>query len=820
MRCAPNPAGIRSAVCAGFALLCLAVAPTATWPAGRVGEAGTEGHSETMVLRVRLNTVEKGDLFVERTPGGDFLVKIQDLQAMGLKDPPGKLVIIEGEPFISLRSMHGASFDFQEKALALNISVDPHLLPTQTFLREGRRTGPVGDAPAGVSGFFNYALHASGASSVATDFGFAGEAGVRVADYLLLSDVTTSTGNNGERRLVRLMTSVTRDDRDQLRRVVIGDFFTPSRDFSTGVNLGGVSVSKLYALNPYFIQFPTKSVGGTVALPSELEVYLDGQRIRVEKLQPGEYQLNDILSFGGARNVQLLLRDSFGRVQQLSYSFYFSDQPLRQGLHEYSYNAGAIRRRYGADSNRYGPAALSMFHRYGVSDAVTLGVRAEATRDLFNAGPLATFVLGNAGIASVAAAASRIAGHQGGSALASYNYQTKSWSVGASVRRDWREYASLGDPPTVTNRKLEGNVSASYYLPQRGTVSLSHSFLSTRNEVVTSVATAARPFNVLALDSSHVTALSYSAPLISGRATFSATVSHIKDKVLSRNEAFFGVIVFFDKDYSVAANYRRDHNSNAESVQFTKNQPIGEGWGFVLSGNRDSQGNGHSTQSRSNIQYNAPLAIVRADLGRTQDPSGRASNDYRVSIAGGAAYVQETVALGRPIVDSFGIVKVGELPGVAVLVNGQPIGNTNGQGRLFVPTLTPHIDNEVSIDPGSVPIEYSIATTRKTVAPFFHSGAVVEFPVSKLQAFSGKLKFDHGGVIGPLEFHEVDITVEGRNQPFQTGRGGEFYLENLKAGTYRATAQIDGQACVSEIVISKSDEMLVELGDVMCRPAP
>ena len=99
------------------------------------------------------------------------------------------------------------------------------------------------------------------------------------------------------------------------------------------------------------MRFPTQSLTGSVALPSDMEVYLDGQRIRTERLRPGEFELRDILAYGGARNVQVVLRDAFGRVEQLNYSLYFTDQPLQPGLHEYSYNFGAMRRQFGLQSN-------------------------------------------------------------------------------------------------------------------------------------------------------------------------------------------------------------------------------------------------------------------------------------------------------------------------------------------------------------------------------------------------------------------------------------------------------------------------------------
>lgn len=800
-------------------LLCLCAAPAVAAPADIVVAAANPALAETIVVRVRLNTEDKGDIFAERTPDRDFLIKIQDLKAMGFKDPLGTLVVVDGEHYISLRSMRGVNFEFQETRLALNISAEPQLLGSKAFGLAGQQRGK-GMVPQSPSAFFNYALTTSGATATSDRVDFSGEVGWRWGNYLFQSDGNTAQTANGGRKFVRLMTSATHDDRDNLQRTVAGDYFTPSRDFSTGVSMGGVSVSKLYGLNPYLVQFPMQSIGGTVALPTDLEVYLDGQRIRTEKLQPGGFELRDILAYGGAQNVQLVLRDSFGRVQQLNYSFYFSDQPLRAGLHEYSYNLGAMRRAFGADSNRYGPAAFSMFHRYGFSNALTAGVRAEGTKHLLNAGPLATVVLGSSGVFSLALAASSIAGRQGAAGLASYTFQSRNWSMGATYRRDWREYASLGDPPMVTNRKAEGSLTASYYLPQRGTVSLSHSFLTARSGVTPSIATPAQPFKVSTLDSRRVTTVSYSAPLVSGWASFVASLSHIKEKDKQRrNEVFVGVTVFLSKDYFAAANYRGDRERHFESLQFSKNQPVGEGLGYVVTADRASDPTGSNLQLKSNIQYNAPAAILRAELGR-YNGQGQRRDDYRLSVSGGVGYVGGSVALGRPITDSFGIVQVGKLADVGVLVNGQLLGRTNAQGQVFVPTLSPYFDNDVSIAAESVPIEYSIPSTVKKISPSLRGGALIDFAVTKVQAFSGKLKYQQGGASKPVEYREITFMVEGTTQSLQTGRGGEFYIENLKPGIYAATVPVEGKPCLFDLDIPKTDETFVELGDLECRPRP
>ncbi|MDO8264217.1 MAG: hypothetical protein Q7T21_13485, partial [Gallionella sp.] len=169
-----RPSGVKPApkksLVASAMLCCLGAAPLAAWSVeaadnakGAVATPKVAGvaQSETMVLRVSLNTEDKGDLFVARTPTADFLVRTQDLKDIGFTNPVGSTVLLEGEPHISLQSMAGVRFTFDDKKLALNITADPGLLPSQSLqLRGDRRIRGV--IPRGSSAFLNYAISSSG----------------------------------------------------------------------------------------------------------------------------------------------------------------------------------------------------------------------------------------------------------------------------------------------------------------------------------------------------------------------------------------------------------------------------------------------------------------------------------------------------------------------------------------------------------------------------------------------------------------------------------------------------------------------------------
>jgi outer membrane usher protein len=774
--------------------------------------------AEVIVVRVTLNSEAKGDLFVGRTADLDFLVKPEDLKSMGLLNPAGRTTMLEGEPYLSLRSIRGLSFTFDERTLSLNISAEAKLLPSSEYSLAPRHARAL--TPSAPSAYFNYAVDASRTEpATPTRLGLSGEGGWRSGNLLLQTNGATVWTADGRRKFVRLQSSATLDDVPNLRQTVAGDFFTQSRDLSTGVNLGGIGVSKVYSLDPYYVRFPTQSITGNVSLPSEMEIYLDGRKIQTQQLKPGEFDLRDIVAFGGAQSVQVVLRDPFGRVQQLSYSFYFSDQPLQPGLHEYSYNLGAIRRQYGQTSNDYGPVAFSIFHRYGLNRYATIGFRAEGTQQLKNVGPLLTLVMGNAGVVNVAVLHSSLAGDAGVAASMAYTYQTRGWNFALSLRHDTRDYAALGDPPMKTSRRNEATIGGSYQVPGNGTLSLTHTFLTVRDDVSALPAGPGAPFAVLPLSPRKATTLGYTAPLLSGRVSFMATISHIHDQVRgSRNEAFVGLTFLLDKDHSLATSMRRDPEAHAESLRLVKSQPIGEGVGYAIGLDRSSDFNGTSSIADSSVQYNASAAMLRAEYNRSRAQQG-GTDDYHVSVAGNVSYVGGQTAFGRPVTGSFGIARVAQVPDVQVLLEGQPIGRTDRHGNVFLPTLNPYFDNEVSVDPATVPLEYSLEVMKRKVSPPMRGGILVDFGATKMQAFTGTLQAASSGKLAPVAFGDAVLHVDGKPLSFLTGRTGEFYLEKLKPGRYLGSVALDGQPCTFELTVPVSNEMFVDLKTVTCRMA-
>lgn len=745
-----------------------------------------------IILNIVLNQETKGEFFVNITDDGDMLIRIDDLKAIGFREPAGHTIEISGEMYMSLRSIEGVEFALNEKTLSLEITALPVLLPKKTMDFMPQRQPKV-YYPKDAAAFLNYSLNYSAGDSFRfQNFNLTNQLGVRLGDLLFLADSSYTKTAGGE-RFARLMSNITYDRRKEMQRLVAGDFIASSGDLGSSANLGGISFSKIYRIDPYFINRPMLDLAGFVSLPSDVEIYLDGMRIRTEKLSPGEFELKNVSSYTGARLIELVIKDAFGREQRLRYPFYFTDILLKRGLHEYSYNIGFEREGFGEESNRYGRPAFFAFHRYGISDSFNIGIRGEAMNRVYNLGSSLSYLIPRAGAVTLSASGSRDSEKTGLAASLSHTYQGKKINTRLLFKGYSEDYATvMGSEKT----KYEGGAGIGYGTRELGSVSFDF--------------TTAKKYH--GTDRQTITA-AYSKTL-SKRFTVFTTFKNLREKA-SANEFFIGATYYPGKDTTVSLRHEKRKDSETEILQLQKNPPLGEGLGIRATIERAEAQSGSTYTFNPSLQYNWRHAVFTGEF-RGQSSKGRSTEEYRLTASGGVAYVGNVLGFSRPINDSFGLVKVGELEGVRVYAANQEIGRTDRSGRIFVPALSSYHDNQISINDKDIPIDYSISGVMRYVSPPFRSGSYIKFDVAKFQAVTGRLKIRIDGDVRPAEFYEVRITVEGKELVFPTGKDGEFYLENIKWGRYTASFNYNGTTCYSDIIIPETEEMIIELGEIIC----
>lgn len=834
----------------------LAAAPAAAIPAAT--SSIPAGELTQIVLSIKVNGVAQGDHLAYMSADGDFLLLTRELPEMDIARAAGRIVDIGGEPHLSLKSIAGAEMKFDEKALTLELKLPPDILPSHK-LDEGAKLPLTPVAKRAPGGFFNYSLGYSHVQDTPDSFNTTTETGINLGEFLLLDNHTFNTAS-GEPRSTRLQTQLIYDQPDDLRRWVIGDSFASSGLLGSSFDLGGISLSKLYQINPYFVKTPLAAFSGAVTLPSTVDIFMDGQRVVSQNVAPGNFNLQNLNSYTttGLRNIDIVIRDAFGTEQHIGFPYFFTDQLLAKGLQEYSYNLGFIRENYGVKSDQYGTAALSAFHRYGVSDLLTIGAGIDATHEHVNFDPRVTFNTVKAGTIGVdisvshdtnfvptacpigstvvstigstvgstigsttgcttgsttgtttstpgsttgSTVASPIAGttQSGRAASLTHTYVVGSFSSQILVERYSQDYSVLGVTP-LGQPKLQSSSSINYGTRDAGTYSLSYSVGTVYG----------------GLDDQHTTTLSYTRTIVKN-VSLVANVSRVLQGTAGY-AVFIGLSYFSADGQTASASHQKDQLGNVTNqMQFAKPPPLGEGLGYRFVADR-SVSTGTASESLSPfVQYNARDAIFIAQGSDFVNGGPTPSKFYQLTMAGAVAYIGGSAYLSRPITDSFGVVEVvPPLEGVRVLKGNAVIGSTDADGKVFIPILGSYQVNDVGIQPKDIPIDYSVALSAQKIRPPFRSGAIADFPVKRLRAITGKLRLRAKGGVSPLE--NVDFVLIGSTETVAVSaiRDGEFYLENLAPGHYTAQLKVGEKTCRLEVTMPDSAEIVTNLGDVFC----
>jgi len=745
------------------------------------------------ILRILLNQEDKGELIVYVTEDGDYLIRTDDLRKMGFIELRGARTTIEGEEYLSLRSMEGVRTEFDEKKLVLGIYAEPHLLEKKVVMMRYPRPVKV-YYPKDTSGFLNYNLTYFAGDSFKYDRTvLTNQLGFRMGDFLLLSDSSYSQRKGEGGRFVRLMSNITYDRREDLLRAVFGDFFASSGDLGSTLNMGGISLSKNYRIDPYFVKFPEISFSGLISLPSEIEIYRDGFLIRRERVSPGGIELRDIPTYIGSGLIEIVLKDPFGREQRVRLPYYYSDRLLKKGLHEFSYNLGFEREDFGVVSNRYKNFSFLGFHRYGLSNTLTVGMRGEAMKDVVNMGVSATYLIPKQfGVIDASLAWSGSKGREDGlGGSIGYLYQDRRLSFNLLLKAFTRDYSNISLEKTTERIKYEVSAGGGYTSEWLGSFSI--------NVAITK--------KYQGTDSKSLFT-GYSRK-ITDRSNIFANFK--RDFEGNLNEFMIGVNYYFDHGIMASASHQRTDGTSSERIQVIKNLPMGEGFGGRASYERvhgkDEDYNNFNLQ----LQYNAKYGQYGGEFISTNHVES-----YSLTASGALTFVKDSLNITRPIQDSFALVKVGDLKGVGVNLSNQEIGRTGRNGKVLIPNLNSYYDNQISINDKDVPMEYTLSEVTKYVSPPLRSGSYIEFGVTKIQGFVGLLKVKVEEKILPVEYIEFKLLVDGKEIIIPTGKGGEFYFENIKPGRYKGEFKYLDKHFIFDIMIPKSDEVVVELGEVLC----
>lgn len=751
-----------------------------------------------------LNGEPRGDVFAKAADDGDILVRPTALTAAGVHVRGGSQYRIGAGTWLSLRSITGATVELDEKTLVLALSLPPDWFDAQRK-DLSTRASVEGARTEDRSAFVNYRLaHTSADAASATSL--ATELAGRRGPYLARTESMVLHGSETGSQFLRFQTQLLHDNRDTAERWTFGDSFASSGELGSTLALGGVSYAKEYQMTPYFMRYPSATFSGVAAQPSDVEVYVGGTRVYRDHLPPGAFELRDFSYYGGRQDVQVLVRDALGQVQSYEYPYYFSDQSLAPGVQEYRYGAGMLRENYGQPSgDRYRGFAASAVHRYGYSELLTLGGRAEVGGQRANLGPVATLRFDRWGSVGLGASLSRDgdSGETGSAGSLAYTFRDQQFNARAAWRELSPSYA-VADPLAASSLLLrEALAGVGYGTSWTGNFDLQAAQTRYRNQPVM-----------------RWVQFSYSRTLF-GRASAFAQVRRILSEP-TETDAVAGLSVTLGPLQNLSAFHTATATSTSDVVQAGSAAGPREGFGYRLTAERATQeGAGASTRYNPYGEYNARFATFTVENRSDQPEIGEATSSWEAGVQGSFDWVENSWGFSRRVTDSFALARITPpLEGVRVYHNSQEIGRTDARGELLIPGVASFLDNPVAIEDKDVPIDFSLTGVSRTISPPFRSGSVVEFKARRTVGLVGRLQAATPKGPVPLEYYQASLLADGRSVEFPTGADGEFYLEDLAPGPHEGSVKVQDRECRFSFVVPDKPGPLVELDQVVVCETP
>ena len=737
----------------------------------RVGAA----QDQRAVLQLIVNRVPSGEALVVLR-GTDALMSVEALQKAGLRGFGGTRDTIGGDELVSLTSLAPKlTFTVDEIDLRLTLTATPDLLGlTVRDLWSGAPANLVYRKDA--SSYVNYSAnwHSN------RQFDVFAESATSVRGVSIYNTLAAN-----RQSVTRGLTSVTLDERRHLRRWTAGDTLAYSGPLGGDAWIGGISVAKEFAIDPYYVRYPTLSLSTPIAVPSVMEVYVNGQVVSQERVTPGRLDVRNLPLTMGRNDARVVVRDAFGQTRELSSTYYLTTTALAGGVHDYQYSAGFRRLGVGEKDWDYRTPVMLARHRVGVTDSFTAGGRFEMHPGrLFSGGPSVNVRL-PFGEVETAGSISRRREQWGSAAHASFTYTGRPVSAGGSMMVASPRYATLTPNPLNEDPRRQGSVFASVALARAVSVSLQH--------------TQTKLYQGISRDRTGL----LTSVHISRHAEFIASVAHARDERGARKEAYAGVTVLFGRS-SASVAHVRDSRGDRLAVEAQQPLPVGVGYGYQLraEGGPDAIVNGVARYQGMHGRYEMRQETIGAESTTTLSAMGAI-----VGIGGG-------VFATRPVEESFALVRVPGVEGVRAFASHQQVGKTGRRGDLLVPDLQPYYGNLLNIADGDIPLQYAVPEVGVTLAPPYRGGAVAVFDVQRVQRVLGKLLTSDDR---PLAYGELTVTsAAGRSFGSPVGNDGSFYFENLAAGSYAAVVENRGSRCTFTLEIPVSSEIVINVGKVRC----
>lgn len=687
-------------------------------------------------------------------------------------------------------SLSSPSIQFSEDQSLQSINIT---IPSDYFLISDNDFIYNTPSKASFGGFLNYSLLYS-RDEVEDEFNTLAEIGI-FKDYWLFKNSFVYKNNplETENKFLRVESVFELEFPDKFWRLTLGDTTTPSNSLNNSLRFGGLSFGTNYTSRPDFVYWNSPILQGSAAVPSTVDLYLNGVNLYRENVAPGSYSLPTGSLLNKSGNAQIVVEDILGNRTVRNFPIYINSRLLKPELDEFNISIGKLRYGYDEVESDYRDFFGKFLYRRGISHYTTLGTDMLYSDQVQNMSVLWTQAIKNYALLDTILSGSQTDDNTGYAGSLGISRDFTNWSVGMQSQLYSKEYRYLDFGDVLSYKKMTNmfyfTVANLGYFDSLGVNYIDQTYYN--NDEVS-------------LDDRKVLNLSLGKRLTP---KLDVAFGYFKD---FGGDSDSGFNIVFNYDWGDRRRLTLDHYTQNESTRLNYSRTtIGqEGFDYTVGVNH--------MDNEVNLNGYGLWKTNVGDLRLSHDEysDGRLS---QVNFNGAFVWLGNQVALTKYVNNSFALLNVSDHADLDIYRSSSLIGKTNQKGYMFVHNIIPYIQYDLSFDQNQLNMDETFDYASKKIVGLDQRGYKVNFPIYQTKRIAVRL-------IDAQRQHLVrgaQVVVNNKTaEPYFVDSKGMVYVYVTQAAAYKFFVNLQGgQTCQADVVISQKQflDPEHEILDVLCK---
>lgn len=604
---------------------------------------------------------------------------------------------------------------------------------------------------------------------------------------------------------------ITKDFFENATRLSVGEITAPLTSFQSAAPLLGISFAREFrAIQPFRRTLTTGRGELSLERPSRVEVFANGVLSETLDLLPGRYNLSDFPAAQGSNEIELVIRDDFGRVETQTLNFYSSSQLLSEGLLDFGVTAGVPRtstqRGFEYDSDPF----TTGFINYGLKDWMTLGVNGQSNADRQQVGIeiISGTPFGNISFEAIGSRAEdlllntdeSVLGHAfGASHQTNFQLGSVPISTNLSILSRSEDFSSLTSS-RLSNHRLQAQARVQANLANNTMIGASYGRIDAR----------------FGQDDSDRYSLNASKSFKNFSLSLSA--NHFKSSNGKKDSnVLLSLSVPFGERSNARASYDSRNSRRQLEVSRSGRQQINEFGGRILMEQDRSQDRVDMRGEYIHNRFETALDFRGSSPRNNAEGQRRSQANLQFSSFLGLANGQ--FAIGRPSPEGFVIAAAHNTlkSNTIEIQNGsgnRTYAKTSRLGNALIPIQRSYLPQEYVAKVHNLPVGYNIGSGRVTTLPSPGAGYVLKIGSAASKSVMGYVVTGDGNPVPrkPGSYYLKRRPEETRQ--FFTNSAGRFALDQLQAGVYILKFN---NGLSTEVTVDEQSEALIDAGTLTAR---